>query len=443
MRICWLAFMFLQLVVMAVRAEEKQPGPPEAEAPFAQQIHQLIEQLSGDEAAKRDAATEKLLELAGTSAQDIDHFLNSLPKEDEPLPKDVRQRLARIRMQVEKRAAKTMTVATTVTLAAKDMPLAEVLAAIEKQTGNRLSDSREQQNERASAKSPRITIDLKSEGFWSAVDQILDQAGLGIDSEGDDSALAIITRNPHENPRLARATYEGLFRLDVTDVQAERSLRQPQQKSLKLQLEVAWEPRLHPIALSHPTADLWATTNTGRTLVTSYPQLRMDVEVPSGAQAADITLPFDLPPREAKSVTALHGKLHAIVPSRIVKFRFDDLAKAAGKTQNIGGVQVSIDEVRKNNAVWEIHMRFAFDEESDALQLHRSWVFQNQSYLLNKEGQQIDNGGLETTRQAKNEVGIAYVFDVPTLDGMTWVYETPAGIVDLEVEYEIKNIELP
>ncbi len=443
MRVCWLAITFLQLVVTAAWAEEKQPGPPEAEAPLAQQIHHLIEQLNGDEVAKRDAATEKLLELAGTSAQDVDHFLNSLPKEDEQLPKDSRQRLTRIRKQVEKRAAKAMTAATTITLAAKDMPLAEVLAAIEKQTGNRLSDTRQEQSKQAETKTTRISIDLKNESFWPAIDQILDQADLGIDSDGGNDTLAIIARDPHDNPRHARAAYEGPFRLDVTDVQAERSLRQPQQKSLKLQLEVAWEPRLRPIALSHPTADLWATTNTGRTLVTSYPQVRMDVEVPSGTQAADITLPFDLPSREVKSITALHGKLHAIVPSRVVKFRFDDLAKAAGKTQNAGGVQVSIDDVRKNNAVWEIHMRFAFDEENDALQLHRSWVFQNQSYLLNKAGQQIGNGGLETTRQTKNEVGIAYVFDVPTLDGMTWVYETPAALVDLAVEYEIKDIELP
>jgi hypothetical protein len=50
---------------------------------------------------------------------------------------------------------------------------------------------------------------------------------------------------------------------------------------------------------------------------------------------------------------------------------------------------------------------------------------------------------LETTRQAKNEVGNAYLFDVPAIEGLSWVYETPAAIVDLPVEYEIKDIELP
>jgi len=135
--------------------------------------------------------------------------------------------------------------------------------------------------------------------------------------------------------------------------------------------------------------------------------------------------------------------LHALVPGRQVKFRFDDLAKAAGKSQQIGGVKVTVDDVRKNNAVWEVHMRFSLDEDNGALQSHRAWVFQNLSYLLDKDGKQIENGGLETTRQSKNEVGNAYVFDVPSLDGMSWVYETPAAIVDLPVEYEVKDIELP
>jgi hypothetical protein len=71
-------------------------------------------------------------------------------------------------------------------------------------------------------------------------------------------------------------------------------------------------------------------------------------------------------------------------------------------------------------------------------------VFQNLSYLVDKDGKHIDNAGLETTHQSQNEVGLAYVFDLPGgLDGLSWIYETPAAIVDLPVEYEIKDIDLP
>lgn len=442
MRTRMLAMSFLCLTSLAIGAEDKS-ALPDVDPQLARQVGRAISQLNDDRAAERDAAEKKLMELAGTSTAQVDNFLQALPKQTDQMPVAVRERLARIRKQVEDRAAKAATAATTITLAAKDMPVAEVIAAIEKQTGNRFIDNREQQGEQTNAKDTRINIELKGEKFWPAVDQILDQAKLGIYAYGGKEALSIVARDAADSPRHKHAAYNGPFRLDITDVQAERSLRQPKQTSLKLQLEVAWEPRLRPIAISQPVADLQATTDSGGKLTVSQPTANLDVEVPNGTQAAEITLPFDLPPRSVKRITALHGKLHALVPGRQVKFRFDDLANAAGKTQRMGGVQVTVEDVRKNNAVWEVHMRFSLDEDNGALQSHRAWVFQNLSYMLDKDGKQIDNGGLETTHQAKNEVGVAYVFDVPGIEGLSWVYETPAAIVDLPVDYEIKNIELP
>ena len=50
----------------------------------------------------------------------------------------------------------------------------------------------------------------------------------------------------------------------------------------------------------------------------------------------------------------------------------------------------------------------------------------------------------KSTRQTPSEIGVAYFFDVTQdLDGLTWVYETPAAVVDLSVSYELKDIELP
>jgi hypothetical protein len=209
-------------------------------------------------------------------------------------------------------------------------------------------------------------------------------------------------------------------------------------------MEVAWEPRLRPIPLSQPVVDVEAKTDGGKKLSIEQPQAVLDVEVPGGTQAAEIILPFELPPRGAKRISVLRGKFQALVPGRQVQFRFDDLAKSAGKSQRRGGVQVTIDDVRKNNEIWEIHMRLSLDEANHALESHRGWVFQNLSYLAGKDGEPIDNAGFETTRQTPNEVGIAYLFDLSEgIDGLTWVYETPAAIVELPVEYELKEIELP
>jgi hypothetical protein len=444
MRTKSLAIALLCLIADASRAAEDTSAKSEPDPQFARQVSRVIGQLNDDQAAERDAAEKKLLELAGTSAAQTEQLLQALPKNTDQLPLAVREKLGRIRKQIEDRAAKAATASTTVTLSAKQLPITEVLKAIEKQTGNRFVDNREQQADQPNVAPTPITIELKNEPFWPAIDQILDQSKLGIYSYGGKDALSIVPRDPSAGPRHANASYQGPFRLEVTEVTAERSRRQPNQTSLKLQLEIAWEPRLRPIAISQPVADLKAITDKDTQLSVAQPKATLDVEIPTGTQAAEITLPFQLPPRDAKSIKSLRGKLHALVPGRQVKFKFDDLAKASGKSQRVGGVQVSLDDVRTNNEIWEVHMRFALDEDNDALQSHRNWVFQNVSYMVDKDGKTIDNAGLETTRQTKNEVGNAYLFDLPDgIEGLSWVYETPAAIVDLPVEYEIKELELP
>jgi hypothetical protein len=439
-----LATVLICTTAIAGRAAEDKVAPSQADQELGRQIGRLVGRLDDDRAVEREAAEKELFELAGKTSIQSNHFLELLPKENDQMPLAVRDRLARIRQQIEERVAKAATAGTTVTLSAKGMPLADVFAAIEKQTGNRLKDNTEADADQNAPKAVRINMDLKDQPFWSALDQILDQAKLGVYSYGGEDALTIVSRDQADGARVGRAQYDGPFRIDVLEVQAQRGLRQPKQQSLKLQLEVAWEPRLRPIAITQPIADVAAKTDAGGQLTVQQPEAVLDVEVPNGTQAAEITLPFDLPLRDVKKISALHGKLRALVPGQRVKFQFDDLAKAAGKTQRRGGVQVTLDEVRKNNEVWEVHMRFSLDEANNALQSHRNWVTQNISYLVGKDGKPIENAGLETTSQTENEVGIAYLFDVPGgIEGLSWVYETPAAIVELPVEYEIKEIELP
>lgn len=444
MRPNFVAMMLAILFAARAWAAEDHAAPSPADQELGRQIVRLVGQLNDDRAAERDAAEKQLLELAGSATAQADRFLELLPRESDAMPLAVRDRLSRIRQQVEDRVAKAAVAGTTVTLAANQMPLAEVFAAIEKQTGNRLIDNREQQAGEPAAAGVSVNIELKNEAFWPAIDQILDQAKLGVYTYGGEDALSIVARDPNDDPRHGRASYSGPFRLEILEIQAQRNLRQPERKSLKLQLEVAWEPRLRPIALSQPAADVQATTDAGGQLALSQPEAVLDVEVPDGTQAAEIILPLELPPRNVNRITSLRGKLRALVPGRRVQFRFDGLAKAPGKTERRGGVQVTLDDVRKNNAIWEIHMRLALDEDNHALESHRGWVFQNVSYLVGKDNQPIDNAGFETTRQTANEVGIAYLFDLPDgIEGLSWVYETPAAIVELPVEYELKDIELP
>ncbi|MCG8450958.1 MAG: hypothetical protein MI725_15430 [Pirellulales bacterium] len=164
-----------------------------------------------------------------------------------------------------------------------------------------------------------------------------------------------------------------------------------------------------------------------------------------GSHATELRIPLALPPRETSKLASFRGEMTALVPGRMVEFQFKDLDQARGAQQQRGGVKVSVDGMRKNRALWEVHMRIEVISETVGLESHRGWVFQNITYLLDKTGEVIDHAGFETTRQTEREVGLAYFFELPEddLGAYTWVYRTPAAIVRVPMEYELKDIPLP
>lgn len=424
--------------------EATTPPQPSANQTNSSDIAALITQLQSEDHEQQNAAEQQLLDQAKktTSAAELDTLLDALPEDNDQMPLAVRERLSRLRRELESLTSRQVLESTTVTLSAKDLPLSEVLAAIEKQTGNKIVDNREQDEDAAPTK---VTIELKDEPFWSALDRILDEAKMNVYSYGGDQSLALVARNGDDRSRVGSAYYSGPFRIEATELQSTRNLRSPQDQSLRLQLEVGWEPRLRPISIALPASVIRTELDSGKQLIVNRPEAMLDVEVPGGTQAAELVVPLQLPDREAKSIKSIVGKIQTLVPSRQAKFEFPDWSKKLGTTQRRGGIAVTLENVRESGGIWEVHMRFSVDRKNNAIESNGGgWVFQNDSYLLTDKGERIDNAGFETTRQTNQEIGIAYLFDVQDeIKNATWVYESPAAIVELPIEFELKDIELP
>lgn len=89
-------------------------------------------------------------------------------------------------------------------------------------------------------------------------------------------------------------------------------------------------------------------------------------------------------------------------------------------------------------------MRLKLDENNHALESHRGWAFENRSYLVDSTGEVLENVGLETISEDEQEIGVAYFFDPgDSLDGYTWVYETPVDMAETQIDYELRDIALP
>lgn len=408
------------------------------------QIENLVHQLNDDQAERRDEAEALLLKLAPTAdAEACDEFLQLLPVPNDNMPAEVRLRLTRVRKRIETEQSSRALATSRLTLSAESMDLPELFEQIRKQTGNQLTDHREQFGQNATPRA--VTVEINDEPFWPAIDKVLDEANLTTYPFSGEDNLAIINRDDDALPRVGSASYAGPFRIQAVNVSARRDLRSSAQQGTRVELEIAWEPRLRPIALSQAVDTLDVTTDEGSKLAVNSQRESLNVEVQPGSHATEFTLPLELPPRSATKLASFKGQMSALVPGRLVEFKFDDLTNAKNVAQSRGGVNVTLNGVRKNQDLWEVYMKIRVESAETGLQSHRGWVFQNLTYLLNAQGELIDNAGFETTMQSETEVGLAYFFELPNddLSEYTWVYRTPAAIVRMPVDFELKDIPLP
>ncbi len=399
------------------------------------ETRRLVRQLDGPSLAQREAAEHALLELGPP-------VLDLLPPVTRTTSAEVRVRLDRIRNRLQQQAAEQTTQATRIDLQG-DMPLLDVLAALAEQSGNAILDYRGQFGQTAT--NPTVTVDFQDKPFWQALDQVLDQAGLTIyNFSGQPDTLAIVARSDGERARADRGAYSGLFRFEGVSLVARRDLRDPRGDSLQMVVEVAWEPRVRPIVLQLSLDTLRAVDEDDRPIAIEAAGTQLEVPTEASVPAVEIQIPLSLPDRSTRQISLLQGQMSALIPGRVQEFVFDNLRNAKGVEQRVAGVTVTVDQVRKTLGLDEVRMRVRFDRADIALESHRNWVYQNDAYLLDPDGQRVDYARMEVTMQRQDEVGVAFLFDRPEgLEGCRFVYRSPVVIVALPVEYRLTEIPLP
>lgn len=403
---------------------------------LGEKVRQLIRELDAGQKSRREEAEKQLVALGAKA-------LEFLPENTDRLSAEAGQRLDRVREKLEKSAAETSLVPTTLTLSG-EKPLSEVFAAIEEQTGNKIVDLRAEFGQDVG--DPKIKIEFDKTPFWPALDQVLDDTGLTIyPYASEQGGLGITSRGESRLPRHGSAIYSGAFRIEGTEFIARRDLRDPMSHMLNLTLEAAWEPRLRPIVITYPSASIVAVDDHGQPLSVAEAAGDMQFPINSDTKSLEIPIQFQLPERNVRRIVSLKAKLMAMLPGRTETFRFTGLDKTKRVDRKRAGVTVALDSVRKNGAVWEIRVLLIFDKATGALESHLStgWVSTNYAALEGPNKQTIPYAGLETTRETETEVGMAYYFDVPSLKGHTFVYKTPTAIVSLPVEFELKDLDLP
>jgi hypothetical protein len=77
------------------------------------------------------------------------------------------------------------------------------------------------------------------------------------------------------------------------------------------------------------------------------------------------------------------------------------------------------------------------------VQSHYDWVYENRAHLESRDGKLIESVGFESD-MIDGGVAAAYLFNVKGgLDGCTFVYKTPAVLLNVPITYELKDLPLP
>ena len=430
-----LAFL-LSAGMLATAAE-----PADAEAALADRVTQLVKQLDAHQLVDRDQAERALLALG-------DAALPLLPQVDDDTPAEVALRLGRVQQKLLEAQALAAANPSVVTLSGKQMPLADVLAEIQKQTGNTIVDYRADLGQEPT--DAKLDVDFDKTPFWKALDDVLDQANLALYPYSGEEGAYVVNQTGRNAPDREWIVYSGIFRLEPVRIEAARDLRGGDMQSLRLYVEITWEPRLQPFAMLQPFDEVTASDESGRPIAVTAMNAMPEATIRAGMSAIELEIPLELPDRDTKKIASLKGKLLALVPGPTQDFRFTSLKTSDRNTpaprmsQRKAGATVSIDRLRKNNAAWELRMRVKFDSPSTALESHRGWILDNDVFFVNAEGRQFMPGGFEQSRQANDEVGINYYFDLP--DGpnnLDLVYRTPIAVLETSIEYELRDLPLP
>jgi hypothetical protein len=430
-------------LLLGQAAEKSTPDKPTVaekssdDKALAEKVTALVRQLDAREQAKREAAEKELIALG----PDV---LPLLPALTTRTPAEVRNRLTRVRNALTKAEIEAATKPALVNLSG-EMLFSEAAASIAEQTGNKLVDYRERFNQEGS--DPKITVDLKEVPFWQALDTVLDAASLTIyNYDEEQGALAYTSRGDDAVPRLGKASYSGLFRLEPTRIEAVRDLKNSSMHSLKLVTDAIWEPRVRPIVLEVPLSDLSATDEKGGEIGIDRAEGTLEVPVEGTNAAVEIELPLVAPARSVTQVGSIKAKMTAVVLGKVETFEFPDLDKLKSAELERGGVTVTVESCRKNGDIYDVSMRVRFDKAANALESHRGWIYNNECYLIDPKGQRNENAGLEATLLDTNEVGLSYKFDLGENVSPAkhkFVYRTPAAVIKIPVEFELKGIDLP
>ena len=403
-----------------------------ADAAIRDRVLQLIERLDDPKPEARDEAEARLIKLGARA-------LPLLPDPASVTSKERKERLEKVRATLRQAEEETSTVASRVTIQAKAIRLSEALGLIQKQTGNGITDLREQLG--GETTNPAFDLDIHDVPFHEALDRVARLAEVSVNAFTGDGTIGITAGMPSKDPLIQ---YVGPFRVAFKQLTEVRDL-QAGTSAASAQLEVAWEPRLRPMLLTLKSDGLAVKDDKNREVKPQAMMESNEVVLRPENPAVEMNLNLEAPDRSAVKLSSFRIKADVTLPAGIKTFRFPSLAQE-NVTQKQGDVSATLQNVEIDEQVWKVNVELVYPGNGPAFESYRQGLFNNRIWLQKADGSRFEhNGGFSNTSSDGGKLGFEYLFvDAPGKPAdYQLVYETPSKVVTIPLEFEFKNVPLP
>ena len=415
-------------------------GQQVSESVLKDRVAQLVERLESPKVETRAAAEKSLIDLGS-------RVLPLLPASVDKKEADLADRIERVRTTLRAKEEQTNLGASKVTLKGKGMRLTEAIKALQSQSGNDITDLREANG--AEATNPALDLDIEDKPFFEAFDIVADKAGVTFTPYTNDGTLGIMAGGMAAQPNMPAMgkpmlVYSGPFRIQFKQLAIVKDFGAAN-GTATAQFDVMWEPRIRPMLLSVKNEDLKIVDDQGKEVKPQVSQEANETGLRAGNCAAEVNLNLIAPERAAKVLSSLKVKGLVTVPAGMKMFKFPNLA-ATNVTQKQGDISVTLESTEVDEQTWKVSLNVAYPDDGPAFESYRQGLFNNRLWLQKSDGSRFEhNGGYNNTGSDEGKISFEYMFvDAPgkPKDHML-VYESPAKVVPIPLEFEFKDVPLP
>ena len=411
-----------------------------SDAAIKDRVAQLVERLESPKVEIKTAAEKSLIDLGP-------RILPLLPATADKAKADLIERLDRVKKTLQEKDEQTNLGASRITLKGQGIRLTEALKALQAQSGNIINDLRESNG--AEATNPALDLDIADKPFYEALDIVTEKAGVTFTAYTGDGTLGLMAGAGEPAPGAPAmvkpmVVYSGPFRIQFKQLAIVREFTTTAGRA-DAQFEVLWEPRLRPMLLSIKNEELKILDDQGKAVAPQVMAEANETALSAGNCAAEMNLALAAPERGAKVLSSFKVKGNVTVPSGMKAFKFANLNKT-NDVQKQGDISVTLESTEVEEQIWKFSLVVGYPEGGPAFASYRQGLFNNRLWLQKPDGSRFEhNGGFSNTGSDEGKISFEYMFvDAPGKPAdHSLVYETPAKVVPIVLEFEFKDVPLP